>query len=282
MSVVGGWVVPLPAVVGSSPWLTCVFEDSRGNRLEKYRAVTIRRPSGDRHVINALCCTSVARQLELVLAGRNPRRVDPVGDGTWSHAVEYVGPFTTKVKSGLDLLQEVLTVPSSSDLDGVFALDFYKVPPTDESPEWTDTLAGGLVRRGKYWSVFEAGRELADSLAALVRHHPYLTDASQVLAIPGTKNTFGERLAGGVADRLSLPCVRASLPPGTTLKPAKEGHESNTLRPYELARAVSNKVLIVDDVYRSGLSMRSLAAVAKAKGATAVLGVVGARTMRRD
>lgn len=38
--------------------------------------------------------------------------------------------------------------------------------------------------------------------------------------------------------------------------------------------------LVVDDVYRSGGTMRGVAATVRASGAAAVFGIVGARTMR--
>ena len=62
---------------------------------------------------------------------------------------------------------------------------------------------------------------------------------------------------------------------------AKEGHVGTDLEPYEIDgnEVRGGKVLIVDDVYKSGISMRSVAKAAVDAGATSVLGIVGARTL---
>jgi hypothetical protein len=259
-------------------WLDLVA-DSRGNRLVEYRATKTR--DGVLYFVEANCCSDVGRHVEMALEGLDPRRLDPAGT-KWTHRFEYKGPYTTTLHESLELLKSVLTLHRQEELDGAFALDFYKVPEDGVPPEqWSNTEAGGLVNRGKYSGDTVAGRVLADQIATTIGSHRAYTSCEAVICIPGTNHQFGERLARGVARRLDIPCVQSSRQ-FAPAQAAKQGHEDTLLKPYEVDPdfVAGRRVVIVDDVYRTGISMRSVALAARAAGAVGVFGVVGARTLR--
>src|SRR5579862_9826558 len=109
---------------GWSGWYD-LSADSRGNRLDAYKPT--RRRDNAAHYISVRCCGDVANQIRLGLVDRKcvdlPRRED------WTHVFQYDGPWNTGLQEFMDMLQEVLTIPSPQELNGVLALDFHKVPP---------------------------------------------------------------------------------------------------------------------------------------------------------
>jgi phosphoribosylpyrophosphate synthetase len=260
--------------------------DSRGNRLRGFRVQT----TASRDPVWALlrCCSDVAEHLEETLAHLGATRSRDVDQSLWTHKVQWTGPYRSWQKKLLEVLEEALLVPAGADVDFVLALDFYKTPPDPENgqDEWGWTEAGELIYRGKYWNDVNAqkaaGRDLSDRLADVVRRHRLLAHADVVVSVPGTQHLFGERLAKSVAARSNKPLVR-SLRKGPAHAPAKQGHADDQLEAYSIDASVNGKaVIIVDDVYRSGITMRSVASAARTAGATAVYGLVGARTMRKS
>jgi adenine/guanine phosphoribosyltransferase-like PRPP-binding protein len=259
-------------------WLTIDY-DSRGNRLIDFQAV--RKPDGSESYIDMKCCDEIAHQVVLALTGRDPELRQ--GKGPWTHRCAYSGPYTTTIKDALELLQENLTlcVNSSPELDGLLALDFYKIPDSEvESKDWENTEVGGLVNAGKYWRKGAARRELAAQITSAIQAHPYFAAVDSVVSIPGTKHNFGELLADTVAQNLGVPLVPAQ----RDTQPehaAKEGFERARVEEMSVELSLSGqRVLVVDDVYRSGISMRSAASAARRAGAQSVLGIACARTLR--
>jgi hypothetical protein len=261
-----------------SAWFD-VTADSRGNRLVNYRAT--RTKDGRQHFINAKCCSEVGTQVKLALEGLNPVAMDPTDKASWTCQFRFDGPYTETIRDALDLLKDVLTLRGEEELDGALALDFYKIPdPEIPSDQWDETVAGGLVRRGKYSLDLSSGKKLADLIAAAITNHPAYASSDAVLSIPGTQHDFGERLARGVASRLGVPCL-ASRRAATLQNAAKTGRVDTHLEELSVDGDVDGqRLVIVDDVYRSGISMRSVAAAARQAAASTVFGVVGARTMR--
>jgi len=174
---------------------------------------------------------------------------------------------------------------TGEELALALALDFYKVPPEGDSNEWTNTAAGSLVNH-KYWktNLYQAAQALdvlAGHLGRIMDAHPWYKAAEVVVSIPGSEHKFGETLAARVASNCGKQLVCAQRL-AQSQGPAKMGHASSDLQPFGLAGPVGGKeVVIVDDVYKSGITMRSVASAASALGASRVLGLVGARTMRR-
>ena len=255
--------------------------DSRGNRLLEYEPTRSR--SSARYFINAHCCSDVAEHIALVLEDFNPHLVEPIDTSKWTYRFEYDGPRTASLSDSLKLLKEVLVLRTTPEMDGALALDFYKIPEDDvPSNRWANTPAGELIHRGKYYGDTTSGKLLADRIATTIRTHLAYSSVDAVVAIPGTERKFGERLARGVAKRLGVPCVPSERPVAAT-SAAKTGRDSDELEDFHVeASAVSGRrLVIVDDVYWSGITMRSVARAARSFGATSILGIAGARNLRK-
>jgi adenine/guanine phosphoribosyltransferase-like PRPP-binding protein len=101
-----------------------------------------------------------------------------------------------------------------------------------------------------------------------------------VVLVPGSEHHFGERLAATVAE-LTNKQLLSSRRLSIGHAPAKQGHTPGRRVDYDVDEDVfGREVIIVDDVFRSGGTMRDVAAAALAGGARRVVGLVGARTMR--
>lgn len=266
-----------------------LFPDPRANRLEHYQLR--RRKDGTRSFVLLRGCEEIVTQVVDLFGDRNPERLHPQppvvpadSEVRWTHVIAFDGSVTGKDRSALDLLSQVLTLRPVRELDLGLGLDFYKLPPDEADDRWRDTEVGALVNK-KYWTSRpdlrrEAGGTLADKLTSVASSHPRYSRATYIVAIPGTNHDFGERLARGVAKRLDLPVCTAACG-AEHHRAAKEGHLSYELESYLLPAPMRGQVvLVVDDVWRTGRTMRSVAAATKAEGATETLGLVAARTMR--
>jgi predicted amidophosphoribosyltransferase len=174
----------------------------------------------------------------------------------------------------LDLLADVKTVNRCApELGHCIALDLYKRPDDGDPMQWPNTEAGDLVHRYKYRGEVSAGRALRDRMAAVIRSHPLLASCSAVISVPGHDTrqlSPGERLAQAVASRVEIPFFPTEAVYETRL-PAKEG---NPLEPSAVRVSpelfLADRVIIVDDVMRSGSSLRAIAKAARAAGAVEV------------
>lgn len=263
--------------------------DSRGHKLEDYefhRAKVKGAPEkGECDWLTIRAHPDIAAIVAAELNGcRKIGNVKDI-DVKWTHGWRLVGPLKP-VRKLCIMLTETLTLVKEPELDYATAGDWYKVPPDDDDGEWTDTHCGGLVHKAKYY-VYSPGRqasalrELAEYQRAIIRRHPGMRDADAIALTPSTNTGVSEKLGEAVADLLELPTVcprRLDTPTAA----AKDGHVSFDLIPYEFDEDLSGRrIVIVDDVYKSGRTMRSIAAAARNSGATAVSGVAGARTMTR-
>lgn len=256
--------------------------DSRGNRLLDYHASQLR----DRSTLwfDLKCCDEVADVIFSAFSSLHPNCESP-NSADWTHHIRCNGPYVLWMRRMLDLFEEVLVLRTGKQLALTIALDFYKVPPTNDSEGWANTRTGRLVNR-KYWktdprAVAQALDMLAGEFGRVIDAHPWYKAADVVVSIPGSEHTFGEQLAAKVTTNCRKPLVRSQrLVPGQG--PAKAGHASPDLQTFALDGPVDGKtVVIVDDVYKSGITMCSVAAAASALGATRVPGLLGARTMQR-
>lgn len=266
--------------------------DSRGNRLERWTAAQaqgghVLRLRGPAEAVGQVCTAALTYQARALPAGEVIRG--------WNHVLFSPEPSVSPpVRQLLDLLREIVSVPSPQGIDFVLALDWYKVPIQGADPRaWPNTEAGELVYSGKYryrqqaGPQEEAGRALSRLLCDAISRHALLRGARAILNIPGhdsTRVSFGSRLAATVARDTGKPIfkVRARSP----YRPESKVGGAELAEVLENEFAVSQDVrsqpvLIVDDVIRSGASMAAVAMAARASGASQVLGICAARTMRR-
>jgi hypothetical protein len=266
-------------------FLPACNDDSRANRLESWSF----RPNGGLTSIYLCTGSSVVDALSagLVHLGYRTSRLevtDPDDRRNWTHALEIVGIPSQAVEDLLNLFSETLVLRKQPGIESAMVLDWYKDPTTDEDPNnWGYTPAGKLVHGCKYIGSVNALHALCDRLAEVVSRHPIYREC--VLAsVPGhnTKVTSnGERVAAGVAKRLSLPLIKTTA--RTAVRPeAKSGEAFDLTGEFSMDETANlQAVLIVDDLYHSGKTMSEVAAAAKRAGALSVYGIAGVRTMRR-
>jgi pyrimidine operon attenuation protein/uracil phosphoribosyltransferase len=269
------------------PFLT----DSRGNKLEKYEVKVVR--GTNKHRIYLLGSNAIAKQVEEILWAQwcMPLQLTDEQRRTWTHRLAIDGPCSDTTFEILDLLKTVVTLEVPEEIDTALAVDFYKDPNSHEDPQrWSNTRAGQLVHRGKYWVQEEAQeyalRSLARLMLDIIDKHPLYASAEVVVSVPGHDASvvgFGEKLAMKVAAKsgkiLTKTDARSSnRPPAKNLN---SGQAQDLTNEFSLSEDVAGRtIIIVDDVYRSGTTMRAVASAARRAGADQVLGLVGARTMR--
>jgi pyrimidine operon attenuation protein/uracil phosphoribosyltransferase len=258
------------------------FPDGRGNRLESY-AIRSVRDSVEKRLY--LCGPSeVALQVQWI-APCMPLSLTDEQSHEWTHRFSYATGVPANVTQTLDLFKQVLVLCVPAPIDAAIALDWYKNPDSHEDPmKWEDTYAGSLVYRGKYRGDLDAREELAERMTEVISTHPTYDSADYILSVPGhdqTSVSFGERLAMRVADLAGKPLLTVKAT--SLVRDAAKAREPGTTLEEEFVvgnEVAGRVVVVVDDVWGHGDTMRAIAEKAKEQGARAVLGVVGARRMR--
>jgi hypothetical protein len=266
--------------------------DSRGNRLERWDAASAE--SG--HVLRLRGPVEVVEQVQAVAPEYQIVSVSASTTSEWTH--ELASPGRTvrhEVRQLLELLREVVSLPSVPPIRFAIALDWYKLPVDGvESRNWPNTVVGDLVSKGKYLyriqegSKSRVGRNLAGRVCNAIERHAALNAVEAILNIPGHDSkvvSFGPRLAATVAKYEKLPLLRVSArsefrPESKSLKTGERAvilDDEFTVPPEIRGRSA----LIIDDVFRSGESMAAVAKAAHKAGAREVFGICPARTMRR-
>ena len=257
------------------------FADGRGNRLESYGIRTVKNSEEERLY---LCGPNeVATQIQWIAPCR-PMRLQDDHVRDWTHRFSYATGVPETVVQTLDLFKEVLVLCVPGGVDAAIALDWYNPESHEDPMQWEDTYAGSLVYRGKYRGDSEAREELAERLSDVISAHPTYAAADYILSVPGhdqTFRSFGERLAGRVAELADKPLV--SVKATSLVRNAAKAREPGATLEEEFVvgtEVAGRVVVVVDDVWGHGDTMRAIAEKAKEQGARAVLGVVGARRMR--
>lgn len=264
--------------------------DRRDNRLAAHMFTNA--SSGRTRYLDLRCSDVVAAQfLDLDHCGVHYRRVAVVNN-EWTHRLEANGPPDLRVSSLADLLQDVITLPAPSPMTVALALDWYKTSIAGAEPEeWPYTPTAQMVRRGKYWkekprTVEAAGRWLARRLGEVLARHPTLATADAVVVVPGHDRallSFGERLASTVAAQCGLAEVRVES--RREFRPEAKSRGSGSMHNLDdefriVGEFRGRHALGVDDVFRTGSTLRAVAQAARAAGAGRISGLVCTRTLR--
>jgi hypothetical protein len=266
--------------------------DPRGNRLARWEVAS----AGTGHILRLRGPVEVVKQVQGV-APEYQNITDPASAASeWTH--ELVSPDRTvkrEVRQLMELLGEVVSLPSLPPVKFAIALDWYKTPVDGVDPRaWPNTEVGELVFRGKY--VYKTqeeqksivGRNLAGRICNAISRHAALNSAEVILNVPGHDRnvvSFGPRLAATVARYRKMRALRVTAksefrPEAKSLSPMERAMflDDEFIVPLEIR---GRSALIVDDVFRSGGSMAAVAKAAREAGAREVFGICPTRTMRR-
>jgi hypothetical protein len=284
----------LAVVEDWSQWLIDSRYDERGASIEwKTMKLRVARDVVDGIALRGPSWATCQLEPEFARLGCRPVKVNAPSAAEWDRVMMVPAPrcLDQRLHRLLAVLSEVKSVgrcPVGDGVDHCLALDLYKVPDAERpSDEWANTPVGELVNRYKYRGVIASDmalRDLADQLSKVVEGHPVLKDADCIISIPGrdtSKAGHGERLAAAVARRTDKAFFR-TLGLYEVRPEAKAGEYVLTPDQVEVNADVfiKDRVIIVDDVLRSGHSMAAVATKARSAGAECVFGLVAAKTLR--
>lgn len=174
-------------------------------------------------------------------------------------------------------IRAVLSVAHIFHTDGYECPDLCLALDWQMNPNpWVRTEAGEIEHRAKWIGDPVATRQAAWMLYRIVRLHSALNSANQVIAPPSGYALAG-RLADRLGERLEIPVLEARKKkhaPGQSTSGERDFHalcERQVGMIEVLAPAISGSVLIVDDLYGSGGTIRALTNRLRALGAERIL-----------
>lgn len=258
--------------------------DGRGNKLKRF---VIRDYKGDADAVLMLCGPDeVAAQIEAVAHDRyRPKTLTEKGREKWTHALYFPEGVPQRVADLCNDLTEWLTIPQSQSIDFSLSFDWYKQPGDDG--DLVLTRAGQLISWTKYAkypqgsSSRQARKDLLEALAGMIESHPLLAAAEVVSSPPGSNGdgaSFGEHLGSDVAAKTRRRFVPMN---GPARAPQKEEIVRDVRDDFDLTEVVHGPVLLIDDVFHTGVTLESAARAARRAGATSVVTLTAARTLRK-
>jgi hypothetical protein len=265
------------------------FAGTRANRLDRW--TTTAHQGG--HILWLRGPDGVAGQLRKIA----PRYQDLAGvapESGWTHALFSPEAYlTAEVQNALEVLADILTLQRCPKLDFGLALDWYKIPDsTIDSRSWLNTPNGELVHKGKYWypnnrqEQSKVGMQLVQNMSGIFPRHSALDRATIVLDVPGHDSerlSFGSRLATTVANATGKTMVkvqgRSKFRPAAKNLSASERAKIFRDEFFIPDDIRGGRVVIIDDVYKSGTSMGAVAEAARDVGALTVVGFAAVRTL---
>jgi len=206
----------------------------------------------------------------------------------WTHRLRLrTGADVTEL---LLLLQRVVVLPVPDELDAAIALDLYSRPCPTGTNGLAYTSVGELIHRIKYENrdrdkVISAGRSLSGSLTEVVLTHPWFQSCDLILPVPGHDRTrlaasvrIGATIAQDTGKARSSVTSRQEF--RRSAKDMNRSERAQLMDEYSIEQDLTDRtVLVVDDVYQTGSTMRGVARAARRAGASTILGLVGARTL---
>lgn len=258
--------------------------DARGNKLKSFE---VRDYKGETNAILMLCGPEeVAAQVISVSNGScKAKSLTDVGKQTWTHAFYFSKGVPTQVTELCHALGELLSIPNSPSLDLSMSLDWYKQP--DDEGDLEHTRTGQLIFWTKYAKYPQgsnsrkAWSELVTDMAAAIGRHPMFSAAVAVSSPPGSSGdgtSFGERLGRSVAAKAGKPFLVMK---GPARAPQKEEIVRDVRSDFELSEPVQGPIVLVDDVFHTGVTLESAGLAARRAGSTSVMALTAARTLRK-
>ena len=230
------------------------------------------------------CTNSVAAAVErrLATALRARIRLPPSEWDEWTHRYPLTRPLTVEEEAFLEALRRAVNLWLPPPVTTGIALDLYQDPTTSSDPvQWQKTRLGQLVHDGKYHGSASSLGELAQAMAAFMDAHPALAECEIIVGVPShSPQRFSERLATAVGHLRAVPVVMATdnlTAPIKELPPEGRPQQSFVT---DTAAIAGRKVVIVDDLVRSGASVLALARHLEATQAASISVLAAVRTMR--
>lgn len=173
-----------------------------------------------------------------------------------------------------------------NDLICSLCLDYHRHawtadPVMRTPPQATDT--GNLVISEKYEGRHpedraerDALRALATRLAIIVKCNPAYDHASAIAIVPGSTRDFSKRLGEQVAELTGKPGILLRWSPEII-----DGYTTSEVGgiALEVPSPVSGRVIVLDDVYRTGRTLNAAARALREAGAQQVLGLTATCTI---
>ncbi len=244
------------------------------------------QPAGGGRFLLLRCSNDIADQVERALGLSREDRVRVAGPdrGEWTHRIPLRRPLSDDEKELLRLLQAVVTLRLAGPFEVAIALDRYKDPSSSEdSLLWKNTPIGQLFHDAKYRGDGKAGKALAREMHRFIAAHPAYAAAQAIVAAPShTEVGFSERLVRATGRLASLPVTVASevdAKPGP-VKGLDDAHRTPQHFSVEPEAVRGLRVIVVDDMVRTGGTLVAVGQAVAAAGAGPVVGLAAVRTMR--
>jgi len=258
--------------------------DTRGARLEwKHQSIRVDGEIFEGIVVN--CPSWILNQIESEVLKRGGRLVR-FRNAPFLSGFIFDEPPNDELLEFLALLNKVCTVGKKyAGVELTLVLDLYKIPDENVDPQnWRNTPSGSLMNSAKYAKNHDAFEALAMRLSTIITRHPRLKATDCIISVPGSDTStesFGERLARRVAQRVGKPFVR-SIGLYEKREQSKTGLAALTQSQVEvqLGHLAAKSAIIVDDVIRSGSSLSAIALAAEEVGIETIFAIAGAKTLR--
>lgn len=196
-------------------------------------------------------------------------------------------PSVEELGSVLTILTQILTVCDDANVS--HCLDLYRVPVEGlENGDWPYTDMGRLVYRAKYKHNMTSAREIADRLARVIESHPALSRADMATAVPpsGARGHFdGPAFWKPIlAQRLGFQEVTLSRTRRVTEQKGIESLEERSRNQEDSMACAANvdgkAVLVLDDLYMEGDTMKEAVRALRANCAAEVFALSAVKTAK--
>lgn len=205
----------------------------------------------------------------------------------YNTCLHWPGGFPAGSRELVEVLSDCLVLPTDDHrIELAMALDWYKVIDADvPSTQWDNTVPGQLVYKAKYWVSNPpvrraAAEQLIEMLSTAIARHPAYRASKYIVSVPGSNGdgtSVGEYIATHVAEQTGKLLAKTT---GPAREPRKGGGATSSLDgQFALPTLLDGTCLVIDDVYKSGMTMRATALAARQAGASAVYGLVAAKTV---
>ena len=259
--------------------------DTRGNKLSAYEVRDAKNGNGQ--VLVVCCSDETAAQITALGAGIcTEAELKDEAKKKWTHGYRFPGGVPAWFPDVLDLLSESVTLIERPGINMGMSVDWYHQP--DEEGNLVRTDMGRRIAFTKHAPYpngsgsRQAWRELIEAMVEFINRHPIYATTNFVTSPPGHKadgKSFGEQLARAVARAAGKTYIEMTAPgPRPEQKEAEERELSGE---FTLTETISERIIIIDDVFHTGATLDAAMKAARRAGATEVITLTAARALRK-